>query len=897
MRKTGLLHQLHVIQGRKWSMAAALLSSLAMLSARGAAAAQAASPPVPTVQTWELPAGPLEVALKRAALQAPLTISYSPELVAGRTTRGVSGEHTVAQALQMLLAGTGLESDSVDENSFALKVASRSDGPRSERASPRATETTPREAKPTVAQIEEVSVTGTRIRGAKPSSPLVIISQEEMRLAGHSTLGEVVRALPQNFSGGQNPGVSFLGAGGGDANTNITGASSLNLRGLGPDATVTLLNGARLPYDGFSQATDVAVIPVAAIDRMEVLLDGSSALYGSDAVGGVANIVLKRDYEGAELTARYGESTAGGNEQTQLSALVGSTWSTGSVLVAAETMHGSRVLASDRDYLEYIPYPELLSVLPQISQNGVLLSGHQNFGSAVELALDGFYTKREMKNQFLTTATLWSPSYTETEIYGVSPSLRVSLPHDWSMKVHGFKGEDSSSARLSNIFIDTGALLSESDTEHLNQIESVAMEFEGVVMPMPAGDLRASFGGGWRKVDFARSNPVTGVIAAAGSAQSRFAFGEMDVPVVAEASEVPLVERLSLNAAVRYEHYDTFGSTTTTKIGIVWRVMPSLDLRANWGESFKAPTLFQSRPSQVTLNSAASRGITDAPAGATVLTRLGGNPDLEPETAEVMTAGLTFRPLFLPGASIEIGWFDINYTQRVVTPFVTSAQFWGALLQDPAYADFIVVDPTEAQQSQLIQSADRFDDFSGVPGGYDPSSVVAIFDNRNVNAASQVVRGIDLDIRYTVPMFDASLFLGAGASYITDSSRRLSTQRAESRTAGVVAFPPKLKARLSVAYARGAFTSTVAANYLGGVDNTRRAPPAEGSSMTTVDLVLDYSARTEVFGGIGVSLSVANALNERPPYIEPSLPYYINYDSTNYSPIGRFVSLSVTKKF
>src|SRR3546814_5063944 len=113
-----------------------------------------------------------------------------------------------------------------------------------------------------------------------------MITQEDMRLAGHNDLGDVMRALPQNFSGGQNPGV-LIGAGGVVANQNITGGSSLNLRGLGPDATLTLLNGARLAYDGFTQATDVAVIPVAAIDRMEVLLDGASALYGSDAVGGV----------------------------------------------------------------------------------------------------------------------------------------------------------------------------------------------------------------------------------------------------------------------------------------------------------------------------------------------------------------------------------------------------------------------------------------------------------------------------------------------------------------------------------------------------------------------------------------------------------------------------------
>src|SRR3546814_4461948 len=91
-----------------------------------------------------------------------------------------------------------------------------------------------------------------------------------MRLSGHNSVGEAMRALPQNFNGGQNPGVAPGASNvGGIANQNVSGGSGINLRGLGPDATVTLLNGSRLPYDGFAQATDVAVIPTAAIDRIE----------------------------------------------------------------------------------------------------------------------------------------------------------------------------------------------------------------------------------------------------------------------------------------------------------------------------------------------------------------------------------------------------------------------------------------------------------------------------------------------------------------------------------------------------------------------------------------------------------------------------------------------------
>src|SRR3546814_10200099 len=73
-----------------------------------------------------------------------------------------------------------------------------------------------------------------------------------MRLSGHNSVGEAMRALPQNFNGGQNPGVAPGASNvGGIANQNVSGGSGINLRGLGPDATVTLLTGSRLPYDGF----------------------------------------------------------------------------------------------------------------------------------------------------------------------------------------------------------------------------------------------------------------------------------------------------------------------------------------------------------------------------------------------------------------------------------------------------------------------------------------------------------------------------------------------------------------------------------------------------------------------------------------------------------------------
>src|SRR5690606_28842377 len=91
-----------------------------------------------------------------------------------------------------------------------------------------------------------IVVTGSRIRGAAVAGDVITLGQEAIIAAGQVDLGEAIRSLPQNFSGGQNPGV---GSGGGLINNNINSGSHANLRGIGPDATLTLLNGHRLPYD------------------------------------------------------------------------------------------------------------------------------------------------------------------------------------------------------------------------------------------------------------------------------------------------------------------------------------------------------------------------------------------------------------------------------------------------------------------------------------------------------------------------------------------------------------------------------------------------------------------------------------------------------------------------
>ena len=118
------------------------------------------------------------------------------------------------------------------------------------------------------------------------------------------------------------------------------------MRGLGPGTTLTLVNGERQPGGGILGAfTDISSIPSSAIERIEILSDGASALYGSDAIGGVVNIILRKDLEGAETRARF--STASGDaDETQVAQLFGTRWSRGHALLGYQYSNRDPLLAS-----------------------------------------------------------------------------------------------------------------------------------------------------------------------------------------------------------------------------------------------------------------------------------------------------------------------------------------------------------------------------------------------------------------------------------------------------------------------------------------------------------------------------------------------------------------------
>lgn len=168
-------------------------------------------------------------------------------------------------------------------------------------------------------KVEKVEVTGSNIKrtDVETVAPVDVITREQIEKSGQPTIAEVLRNVPANSGNSYNESFS---------NSFAPGASGISLRGLGQKATLVLINGRRTAGYGFAQNlqdtfVDLNSIPSAAVERIEVLKDGASAIYGSDAIAGVVNVILRKDYKGIEMSA--GAGTAAGKNDYRFSATGG----------------------------------------------------------------------------------------------------------------------------------------------------------------------------------------------------------------------------------------------------------------------------------------------------------------------------------------------------------------------------------------------------------------------------------------------------------------------------------------------------------------------------------------------------------------------------------------------
>lgn len=601
------------------------------------------------------------------------------------------------------------------------------------------------------ARIEEVIVTGTRRTGMQVSdspAPVQVLSAETLKSAGSADLiGSLAATVP-----------SFTAqAFGGDmANQTL----SAKLRGLSPNHALVLVNGKRRhttanfavlsgPYQGASSA-DLNFIPASAIDHIEVLTDGAAAQYGTDAIAGVVNIILKKDYEGGSVDGSYGGYKDGGGETPDLSGNIGfGSDGRNFINLTAEIRNHASSDRGDVDpraafgihdpdsSLSTYPntnmalahgYPYLNHIIgdPEYHAQIAMFNGGFAIG-AVDAYAFGSYGKKKAES-FENYRNPSRASYTDgggvTHYYypfGFNPKeatdeddlsftagLKGELFDSWVWDLASTYGKDrvkiyTIDSLNTDLYAETGA--SPTDfydgsyvaTQWTNTLD-VGRDFEVGL----AGPLNVAFGLEQRSDSYELQ---------AGEPASRYGSGASSFPGIqpgdagkhtrdnfagyADFAVSPIAD-LQLDAAVRYEHFTDFGSTTVGKLTGRYDFSPAVALRGTVSTGFRAPTLAEEYYSATNVGptSAFVQMAPNAPAAAL----LGLGSGLKPEKSTNFSFGVVLHPIDKMTATIDA--YQIEVRDRIVGSGALYSVFQGqdvpgaGAISDAIIANGNTLDPT-----------------------------------------------------------------------------------------------------------------------------------------------------------------------------------------------------------
>ena len=907
-----------------------------LLVVLGLSASLAAAEPAKRV--FNIEAQPATQSLIDYARQAHTQLGYDVDIVDAILTNPVVGEYDPAEALELLLEDTGLQAEFGNRGIFIRRVATREVGGGIEGRAPAVAETNSLRfaqtfaagAQLTVTQnqtsrsteknsgndekkrpLEEIVVTGTNIRGIAPeSSPTWTFDREDLLTSGASTAQDFLQLMPQNFGGGSQ-GYSLVGLPDDDSASFNTGqgsfGSSVNLRGFGSGSTLVLLNGHRLaPSSGIGDFVDIAMIPTSAIERVEVLTDGASSIYGADAIAGVVNFVLRDDFEGLEITLRHG--TAHGDvDEYRASLTAGGQWDSGHALATYEFFDVSDLSAEDRTFSNAAPLPN--DLLPCQNRHSIFGTVSQKLNPDVEVFADLLYSDRKAVREFT------NPGLESFRTAPTSDNLNISSGGSWKVSKTWFLDISGTYSKLQINANSTGA-----DTLGRRHIDSDAWmtdyKASGAILALPAGDLKVAIGGHYREEDFTNFDPINGeVVRHAGRNVSAF-FGEAFIPIVGADNVVPAIERLELSISARVDRFSDFDSTTNPKIGVLWSPIDALSLRGSYSTSFNPPPLGRVGANDISILVARTSlinsllGLTAGdPSIADVveLSVSGTAKDLDAEESKAFTMGFDFseqraRHRFTLSAT----WFDIAFENRLGSVPVPGNR---PTLDAPNIAfnnpdlfpeGAVIFFPTLEQVNDALSSVDR--PLFNVDGSnpLDAGIINSVLLVRNL--ARTEVTGFDFDLDYSLDADLGVFSAGVSGTFLHDFEKQAAITTPLVEQIGTLYNPVDLRLRGRTAYSRDGFGANLFINYTGAgrVDNT--ADAARIDSWTTVDVTLSYDTREKysnsALDNAVLRLSVRNLFDKDPPST-PSIPSLgiFGFDPTNASPLGRFTALEVTKRF
>lgn len=614
------------------------------------------------------------------------------------------------------------------------------------------------------------------------------------------------------------------------------------------------------------------------------MTQGASAIYGSDAIGGVVNYILKSQEQGADTSVEYGSVTQGGLKDYRVSQSAGDSWTGGSGLLSYEYHQQTPLSGEDRPFSSSATSYEPTYLLPAFVKNDVYATASQDIGEDTTLESDALYEHRDTQSLLMDTQILQDDSSSDQFSAGAEVSRR--MPDQWVATGRlDYGGNDLISGNSLGVDYSRSRVL------------SLSTGMNGPLLTIPTGVVEMAVGAQARRE--ALSSRVTGLEAPnnAPVSKSRMIdalYGEARIPLWPKGSTGGF-PAASLDLAARFEHYTDFGSTLDPMAGLAWEPVRLFRIRGTVGRSFRAPNFAELYGTETAI--LVNSPVPNQSAPAAVLFRAGSNPDLKPERSTEWTAGLDVLPQDSK-LTASVTYFHVDFKDRIAAPNVPA---FTALDQGGNYYDaFIQRNPSTAELTSVADSATQYANATTFPG-YGPSAVlsdaVAIADNRLQNISALNVDGIDANVRRHGRLSRLTYSLGMEASYLLNYEEAFLPGAAPEELLSTFENPVNLRGRLTASLGFRDVTVHGALNYTNHYHNATGETPYRIGSWSTVDVGVAYRlAAWSRLGDSRIQLNCTNCLNRLPPFTGAGL-YPFGFDPLNASPLGRFVSAGVNVKW